>query len=213
MSFNKLTRQLRREATKNPKKAAFLGLMLVVALWFWSPLLLGTIGEKKPSAVAVPHAASPDTAPTIVAGVDATAPSATEVAEHSWSTLARWIDGDRLTLATGLADHRRDPFRMPQSRRDEAGGGPDEEMPEGITPESLGLALSGTIVGPGRRVALIGGTPYRQGRHVVVSKDKKEIRFRLETIESRRVVLRHGDKRFELTTEPEKLPGRIERTD
>ena len=210
MNLSKLTRQLRREATKNPKKAAFLGLIFVVALWFWSPLLLGWIGKKESSAVAVPHAGQPDIAPTVALGTDSTAPGAATPAHHSWSQLARWMNDDRLTLAVGLTDHGRDPFVASGPQRDEAISDPDEEISEDITPKDLGLILSGTIIGPRRRVALINGKPYRKG-DVILVKDGKKIEFVIEEIDSRRVVLRRNGKRFELTTQSGTLPGRIQR--
>ncbi len=39
MNLEKLTKQLRRDVAANPKKAALLGLMVVVALYFWGPLV------------------------------------------------------------------------------------------------------------------------------------------------------------------------------
>ena len=57
MNLNKLARQLRREAMANPKKAAVLGLLLLVALYFWGPLVWGRVAgdgasEKPPAAEA-----------------------------------------------------------------------------------------------------------------------------------------------------------------
>ena len=39
VKLDKLTKQLRRDIAANPKKAAALGLMVLVALYFWGPLV------------------------------------------------------------------------------------------------------------------------------------------------------------------------------
>ncbi|MEE8452858.1 MAG: hypothetical protein V3R99_13115 [Thermoguttaceae bacterium] len=215
MNFSKLTRQLRREATTNPKKAAFLGFMFVVALWFWSPLVWGWIGEKDSSAgpdVASPQAGQPDGTPVVAISEGNAAPDAAEVPQHSWRQLAQWMDDDRLTLAVAMTDRGRDPFLASKPRKDETISELQEEESEDITPESLGLVLSGTIVGSQRRVALINGKPYRQDQSVTLVKDGKEIEFVIEGIRSRRVVLRRNDKEFELRTQSGTLSGRIQRT-
>ncbi|MBW8884592.1 MAG: hypothetical protein JF612_07410, partial [Planctomycetia bacterium] len=38
VNLEKLAKQLRRDTAANPKKAAALGLMILVALYFWGPL-------------------------------------------------------------------------------------------------------------------------------------------------------------------------------
>lgn len=215
MNFSKLTRQLRREATTNPKKAAFLGVIFLVALWFWTPLVLGWIDKKNPSAgptATTPNDAQPNIAPAVALGGENAAPHTLKVADYSWQQLARWMDDDRLTLAVGLTDHRRDPFLATKPEKEEAITDPDEEEESvDITPESLGMVLSGTIVGPRRRVALINGIPYRKDQPVRLVHDGKEIEFTIEGIDSRRVVLRRNDERFELKTQSKTLSGRIQR--
>jgi hypothetical protein len=47
VKLDKLVKQLRRDATANPKKTALLGVMALVALYFWGPLLWkGVVAEK-----------------------------------------------------------------------------------------------------------------------------------------------------------------------
>jgi len=123
------------------------------------------------------------------------------------------MDDDRLTLAVGLTNRGRDPFMASRPERDEAISSLQEEMSADVTPESMGLILSGTIVGSNRRVALINGKPYRQDQPVTLVKDGKEIEFVIEEIDSRRVVLRRNDERFELSTQSKTLSGRIQPAD
>jgi len=213
VNFSKLKRQIHREATANPKKAAFLGLMLVVALWFWSPLVWGLIAKKDSStglSAAAPPAGQPNIAPIVATVGGNTATDATGIASYSWSQLVRWMDDDRLTLAAKTTDRERDPFLAVVPEKDEVVSDPEEETPADVTPESLGLALSGTIVGSHRRVALINGRPYDKDDAVTLVKDGKEIEFVIEEIDTRRVVLRRNDKLFELRTQRGALSGRIQ---
>ena len=39
MKLDKLARQLRRDVAASPKKAVALGLMVLVALYFWAPMV------------------------------------------------------------------------------------------------------------------------------------------------------------------------------
>src|SRR5205085_627636 len=92
----------------------------------------------------------------------ATAP-ANSVAEPelNWRELARWIEkDDRTRPARPLPSAARNPFHevVVQSRTTEL---KQESAPvEKINPESLGLVLTGTLVGPQRSVATINGRAY-----------------------------------------------------
>ena len=44
MSLERFAKRLRREVIANPKKAAILGIMLLVAIYFWTPLVMGWMG-------------------------------------------------------------------------------------------------------------------------------------------------------------------------
>ena len=47
MKLDKLVKQIGRDAAANPKKAALLGVMAVLALYFWAPLLVGWFSPSK----------------------------------------------------------------------------------------------------------------------------------------------------------------------
>jgi hypothetical protein len=96
----------------------------------------------------------------------------------------------------------RDPFEsaVPESQAAEAKVAEAEKAPS-LSPEDLGLVLTGTIIGPNSRIAQIGGKPYAVGQMVDVPKEKAAVptAFKLIEVGPRRAVLQLGQQRFELT--------------
>ena len=214
MNLSRISRQLRREVTTHPKKAAILGLLCLVALWFWAPLVWGWIDEDDPatgSAVAPPAANS---APAPSSGTPA-ASNATlkkpESPQWPWHQLVQWMDNDLRTSATNPVLGRRDPFLIPRTEtvKVEPEDQP-EQTPPAATPEALGMVLSSTIIGPHRRVAQINGKSYRQGEAVKLVKDGQQIEFTLAAVYPRRIVLKRKREQFELTIPVPARSGRIE---
>ncbi len=222
MSFNRIVRQLRREATGSPKKAAVLGLSAVVALWFWVPLVWGWISPEDTEteiAAATPVAEASSALPVATAPGPAVTPQQVQRPRHTWQQLVRWMDNDPRTLAANFAAGVRDPFATPPSQlavvepEDLPEDEPEEVRPD-VTPENLGMVLSSTIVGPRRRVARIDGVLYRPKDTVKLDRDGQQIEFKLAEIHPRRVVLDRDGNRFELKALKKTAPahsGRIER--
>ncbi len=113
MSQNQLIRRLKREATRNPKKFGALGLLLVVALWFWVPLVWGWFHKDEPA----PSAAGSPTAVAAVPGISTPNPFIGNKAgkpagtTYSWDQVAEWMEKDPLTKAAATLPARRNPFR------------------------------------------------------------------------------------------------------
>jgi len=208
-SANRYLKQLQREAARNPAKAGVLGLLVVVALWFWGPLVWGWIG---PSESASP----PPTAPITrnEAGSGTTAPSATPSGPQAptWQQLVEWRKHDPLTTAADTLKTRRDPFHAVKAAVAEAEVKSAEKVvqPVVLRPEDLGLKVSSTIVGATRRVALINGRTYREGQMIRCDKGGQPIDFRLVEVETRHVVLEREGERFALTIPEKKRSDRIE---
>jgi hypothetical protein len=225
----KLLKRLRREAAKNPGKAAVLGLLCLVALYFWAPLLAGwfTGSETTGSAAATMAAVSADlpsgepsaTAPGSLTGdASGTAGQEGSGTRHTWQEVARWIDADRRMKPADDLVVRRDPFAFPRAavveeKPVEEEEGEAESAVEGATPESLGMALASTIIGPRRRVARIGGKTYAEGEVIEIAKDGRTHAFRLSAVEPRRVVLSRDGEHYELAIPVAGSSGRIERLD
>lgn len=209
-SANRYLKQLQREAARNPAKAGVLGLLVVVALWFWGPLVWGWIGPSEAASPPSPKAPIVQTE----AGSGATASSATPSGTRAptWQQLVEWREHDPLTTAADTLKTRRDPFHAVKPVVVEAEMKPAEKIVQTVVfrPEELGLKVSSTIVGPTRRVALINGRTYREGQVIRCDKAGEPIDFRLVEVEPRHIVLEREGQRFELAIPEKKRSDRIE---
>jgi hypothetical protein len=223
VSVDKLAKQLRREIQASPKKAAVLGLLAVVGIYFWAPLVVGWCGgDKTGNLVAVPAAgaiASPTG--TAVATSQPTASSnpvvvgsgtkPSEPPQHAWRKVVEWMEEDPRTKPAPPRAIQRDPFQTPKAEVVEAPKEVPKPVELEIVPQSLNIVLSGTIVGPSRRVARINGRTYEQGASIeLAAKDGKSFSFTLAEVDSRRVVLERKGKQFELKLSTPIRSGRIE---
>jgi hypothetical protein len=209
VSQNQLIRRLKREATRNPKKFGALGLLLVVALWFWVPLVRGWFHKDEPA----PSAAGTPTAVAAVPGISTPNPvignkaGKPAGATYSWDQVAEWREKDPLTKAAATLPARRNPFRASQeivaieTAREQQ---PKKRAPEApaVTAAELGLKLTGTIVGPKQSVALINGRTYRQGTQVACEKGGNHYSFRLVEVRRKDVVLECRGARLQLAISP-----------
>jgi hypothetical protein len=68
-----------------------------------------------------------------------------------------------------------------------------------VPPQSVGLALTSTIVGPRQHVARLNGTNYRPGDTVEVNSDQGKLSYVLKQVTDRSVTLSLGNKQYELS--------------
>lgn len=198
MSVKRLQKQLVRDLKASPRKAAVLGLLVLVALYFWSPLL---IGRRKPTEEPI-HAAHNGDSSTPAA---ATAPPAAEVTAQAavgWRELATMIAGDVRMLPAELTTWSEAPLGnleepIESDEKPTLQETPDEPTPA-ITPAGLGLELTGTVVGGRRRVAIVNGHPYAEGRWIELP---GHIVFQVVEVGHKRAVLEREGERFELEVE------------
>ena len=170
MSLNRLARQLRREAKANPKKAAVLGLLGLVAVYFWGPLVWGwCVASEKPGgepAAAGKETVAADTAPAAIAyaameSSESSNQPKIEACPYRWGQLDQWMQADPMTTPVDDVTGWPDPFggAAPVAEAEEAAVAQADTAP--VTTETLEVDVSGTLVGPRRRVALI-----EPGRHL-----------------------------------------------
>jgi len=218
VSLNRVAKRLRREAVANPKKAALLGLLAVVALYFWAPLMCGWFNsedspkEAKSAKADAKGKSIPDAASEPGSKQKE---KAHKTPEYSWQQLAEWMDNDPRTSAARSRKGQRDPFRMTKAQlaqvkpnQEQENQVKNEEEPE-LTPQDLGMVLSSTIVGPRRQVALINGKTYRPGDTIEMEKGKQKVSFTLMEILPRRVVLSRENKPFTLNMPSSNNSGQI----
>lgn len=186
-----------------------LGLVTVLALYFWAPLLRGWFASDQAGVQATTEAAPA----TVAAGVQpaAVAPVASEkpaVRLPSWQQVVEWRQKDPRTMIAPVLTQTRDPFESPKGDAPEMTA--EETLkakPPVITPKAAGLVLTSTIIGAQRRVVQINGNSYSVGQTIEVAKDKDSARMKYKLIEvhPRRAVLEADGERFELTIpEPER---------
>lgn len=194
-----LLKKLRREATANPKKAGLLGLLLLVAIYFWAPLLRQWIGTSEniaeSTAAAGPPAAAISSGSVVMP--PATAAAGAAVPKIHWRQMARAIESDPRMRAVEPSEQTigRDPFVDPQPPSVPRTVAEDEPVVEEATPDELGLVLSSTIVGPSRRTAVINGKIYAPGRELEASEGMV---FVVISIEPWGIVLERAGKQFAL---------------
>jgi hypothetical protein len=196
VKLDKLGKKIRREVVANPKKAVLLGVMAVVALYFWAPLVRGWLSADKATTEAG-EAAVPS-----VAASAATAPAPTTASDRpTWRQIIEWMPNDSRTMIAPSLTTARDPFELPTSEVVKLKG---ESKPEvrrpPLTASSVGLSLTSTIIGPQRRVAQINGRTYTEGQTIDVGKERDSVPTKVQLIEvhPRRVVLQCGEDRLEL---------------
>ncbi len=250
MSQNRLTKRLRREISANPKKALFLGLLILAALYFWAPLVRGWITQGNSpttTAIADPRADLPAAAPE----KPTTTPpkEAAQGLRHPWEQLVRWMENDPRTSVAGplpqqppgkirqlcLLDiasttqlalsaqidcpgfpitcslmprlkglacqtlvltgptnlyQQRDPFVTPNTQIVQHNNQDRSKTADpNTTPQSLGMVLSSTIIGPHRRLARISGKTYKLGQTVTLDEDGRRIAFTLVEVHQGQVVM------------------------
>ena len=196
MNLAKLQKQLMRDLKRSPGKAAALGLLCLVALWFWAPLVAGWMGagQKKPTATGE------QTAQAVAPPVVPAAASTSVMNEAPWHKVVAWMQEDGRMRSAELAELATPPFT--QQREDLVD--PGEATKAVVKPPTesdvdvaqLGLKLSSTMLGPRRRVAVINGRPYAEGGDLQLGDD---LVLHVTRVADRSVFLEYKGKRFELS--------------
>jgi hypothetical protein len=206
--MGRLGKKLRRELATSPKKAAVLGLLLLVALYYWAPLVWGWVSKPGESNETGKTAAAPTPSTNAPTTASNSAPTKAASPAFPWQQMIQLMDNDERTLAAELRALRRDPFALPKSAAPKpkaeaelaaAAAAAAQSQPVVVTPQSLGLTLSSTIIGGDRRVARISGRTYGQGQTIEVRKDGQTVAFTLAEVHARRVVLVRDENRYELS--------------
>ena len=214
VNLEKLAKQLRRDVAANPKKAAALGLMVVVALYFWGPLVwksLSTSGSKR------------NTKANMAALILTDDPA--EPTQHSkgrsggkfrWEKIRQLIRQDERMVSATYDVAWIDPFGKP------AGSDEPEQVAEAPTedaaaiakalaalePKDLGIVLGGVVVGPRLRLATINGEVCHEGDvFSVPDKLNKSVShdFRVVKIDRQGVQLESSGRIFTLELNQPKL--------
>jgi hypothetical protein len=198
VKLDKLAKQLRRDLSASPQKAAALGVMLLVAAYFWLPMIWGWLGPKTaPKPAVAGSVILEDEQPTI------TSAQAKASRTFPWEQVRRRMLADPLMASAEYDAAWLDPFRTNPlaASAPVAATGNTETVPSvALDPAGLGLVLTGAVVGPKRRTAIISGRSYLEGEVVKPSAamGPTPIEFCLEKITARGVELTAGGQRYTL---------------
>ncbi len=207
-----LTRQLKREISAHKGKATFLGVALLVAIYSWIPAigsLWSLAAEPSPAAAQPPLVAD-------ASGLDPAKLATPEVppAEDDWQELMTRIENEPLMKSAKLPRPDRDPFAPVQvaAEVEERQWGPPADTvaaEQNMTPDQLGMILSGILISPRLTVVKISGKTYSfpsdktlpaqaSIRKLTYPTDHGEVEFEIVSAAAGRLVLARRGKRFEL---------------
>ncbi|MGD9722401.1 MAG: hypothetical protein AB7O59_12930 [Pirellulales bacterium] len=208
--------RLQREIKAHPAKGAGLGVLLIVAAYFWAPLVRGLIAPEDAASEPSPTPASTAAAPaTTTSTPSAPAPAtAAGAAAYDWRKHASALDGDPNMQSTDDLPLPRDPFASEKSAEQktiEAQATQPAVEAKPLTPQEAGLVLTTTFLGTRKKIAEIGGETYSVGDQIHVATDEHNESFRVLAIYPRRVILEGRGQQFELRI-PRPLIDSVEET-
>ena len=217
MSLNNLSSQLRRDLAANPKKAAILGLMVLVALYFWGPLawkFLKSSGAKKNSKANMA---------SLILTDDPIEPSqqikSGSRIRFKWERVRQLIKQDPHMLSATFDASWVDPFGKPAATAAEAEPTRETSADDAaaaaaaaaLDPKSLGIILGGIMITPRGHLATLNGEACREGETVSVTDNRdKTVKYELRVLKIARqsVQLEIGGRIFSLElSQPRLAPG------
>jgi hypothetical protein len=188
MTLNQLKRQLLNELKANGKKSAALGLLAMVGIYMWIPMLMGK--EKKTRELVEFDA----TAAVLAVAAQSIPPVAADDPLNDWGQVQQWISHDPRMQPADVS-LKVEPFELPYQESVEVEPEESEAVETETTPLAAGLHLTSTIVGSQRRVALINGKAYVEGKPVKAISGEV---FHLVLVGDRHIILQRNGQRYEL---------------
>lgn len=196
--------QLTREIKRNPAKAAVLGGLLVVAVWFWFPLIQRWLG---PSNVA---SAKPTDESIVVSPTSSpVATTASPASTTSWKSTVKQIRNDPWMKAGTLRSETFDPFYPEQpldTQLTSIETAPEATLVPDVSPETAGLAVTSVITGGRFSMARINKRNYHVGDEITLQGG--QVTFTVVAIKNWGVLLQGQRRAYELHLEHSPLnPG------
>jgi hypothetical protein len=213
VSIQTLKKQFQKELKTNPKKAGVLGLLALVAVYFWVPLAMKMVSGKKRSSKSIPIANSetPSPAAKTANGAESIGPNDNASPKDSatpaiaWDQLLDWISKDPLMASRPVLKNDYDPFKhvekvieIPELEPLAKEATEQPEVVRDLSPAALGMTLSSTIVGNRRSVAMIDERAYTLGQRVLGYDGAMPLPFRLVKIRPELVILERDRQQYVL---------------
>ena len=217
MKLDKLLKQLKRDAAKSPQKAGVLALMVLVALYFWAPLVMKRFqGKAKPGAGPSASLVILRDDPLVA---KAAAHPATNVAH--WDRVRQAVTNDRLMLAVAHDPSWPNPFaglqtgdsspakKQPGETKVEPKPLPaaPKIQPEVAKQQLAGVNLTSLLMSKRGHAAVIGGKVYRVGDILELGGESGEpaAEMRITAIDDEGVHLDFDGQRYRLERAKPKL--------
>jgi hypothetical protein len=192
VNLEKLAKQLRRDMAANPKKAAALGLMLLVALYFWGPLIANWAmagGSKRSAKMSTANLILTDDPAEVTQQMRARSGG-----KFRWERARQLMLQDRAMTSAAFDPMWVDPFaksaqEIVLEQPSEAGGSSAEQTAAmaPIAADALDLVLGGVFIGSKNRVATINGEAWHEGDMLVVTgREDKSITQKVRVLQIRR---------------------------
>jgi len=209
VKLDKLAKQLRRDVAANPKKAIALGVMALVALYFWAPLVWRWVspeGGKKSKALAALILTDDPEEPSHAAKRRA-------AGKFRWEKVRPLIAQDARMSPARFDLQWTDPFAATfwpagdASATNPAAQAKPEAAVLDFNPHEAGVVLSSVMIGNKRRTATINGRSYQVGESIKLAKEGTlgAVEYRLTRITVRGVELEHRGKKHILLLAPAEL--------
>lgn len=174
VNLDKLAKQFRRDLAANPKKAAVLGLMALVALYFWGPLVWGWAnsgeGQEKTKAELANLILADDPLEAADKAKSRSKP------KFRWEKVRPLLAQDPRMVSATFDEVWNDPFGKPppaevvaEVATQEAASAAAANAAAQSTPAELRLTLTSIAIGPRRRAATISGERYFVGDEIAAS--------------------------------------------
>ena len=173
MNLDKLASQLRRDMAANPKKAAALGLMVVVALYCWGPLVWDWVQSAQNNKADQSQLAK------LILTDDPLEPAdkakGRSKARFRWERVRPLLAQDPYMASATFDAVWTDPFGLAAGDSEEQGGSPlisgsSSGTGAELDPSQLGLVLSTVAIGRNRSGATISGERYYEGDEITITR-------------------------------------------
>lgn len=205
VKLDKLTKRLGRDLAANPKKAGLLGLMVLVALYFWYPLLVDLTGSGDGTKTAQ--------AANVILTDDPAEPNSSGRKPKEtlkWEKVRQCVQSDPWMSPATFNTTWNNPFAVttvpPAEAKDaavaeaEAAAAASTEFAKTeIPPAEAGLSVASVAIGPRMRAVTIAGDVYRENEVVAVTtQNGEQLEFRIVSISPHAVQVERNGKVYRL---------------
>lgn len=205
MKLDRLARQLRRDISANPKKAAALGLMVLVAIYFWAPLVGGWMGKSGSDRTVVAEGLILEDEP-----VDPVAQARRARQVFPWEKVRKLVQSDPRMTPAAFQTSWRNPFQKLDQAVEQTTQPEPRTQASDIDPALAGLTLTGVAIGPRVRAATISGKTYKEGEIVspLAGGQPSTVEFQLSRVDYFEIELVRNGKTYILELKrPQLSPG------